>query len=48
MEWALEKPFDKDVEEEEIRVWDGEKKEEVTCVGRGLEVEEPVGKFGNG
>ncbi|KAK8644796.1 hypothetical protein V6N13_118665 [Hibiscus sabdariffa] len=38
--------FDEDVEEEEIGVWGGE--EELTCVGGGLEVEEPVGEFSNG
>ncbi|KAK8512187.1 hypothetical protein V6N13_097149 [Hibiscus sabdariffa] len=38
--------FDKDVEEEEIWVWDGE--EEMMCVGGGLEIEEPVGEFSNG
>ncbi|KAL4334562.1 hypothetical protein GQ457_07G041520 [Hibiscus cannabinus] len=43
---GVREAFDDDVEEEEIGVWDGE--EEVTCVGGGLEVEEPVGEFSNG
>lgn len=43
---GVREAFNEDVEEEKIRFWDGE--EEVTCVGCGLEVEEPVGEFGDG
>ncbi|KAK8561571.1 hypothetical protein V6N13_149261 [Hibiscus sabdariffa] len=43
---GVREAFDEDVEEEEIRVWNGE--EEVTCVGVDLEVEELVGEFSNG
>lgn len=43
---GIREAFDEDVEEEEIGVRDGE--EDVTCVRRGVEVEEPVGEFGYG
>lgn len=36
--------LDEDIEEENVGFWDG--KEEGTCVGSGVEVEELVGKFG--